>query len=164
MCGKFTKSGGQNQDDHMPLYDGSSNGYLHEEISLNAYTGNNIYIRFYINSDYEVSAKGLAIDDILIAAVGDSTIYINEIENGFYLSQNYPNPSENACFINYALEMEEPCYFLLYDQLGRLVRKDLLDGKFGHIRLDTKHLDAGMYQYQIQGSNASSEVKKMIIQ
>jgi hypothetical protein len=164
LCGKFTKSGGQNQDDHMPLYDGSSNGYLHEEISLNAYTGNNIYIRFYINSDYEVSAKGLAIDDILIAAVGDSTIYINEIENGFYLSQNYPNPSENACFINYAIEMEEPCYFLLYDQLGRLVRKDLLDGKFGHIRLDTKHLDAGMYQYQIQGSNASSEVKKMIIQ
>lgn len=110
QCGKFTNAGSTNsgQPTGEPLYDGSQNDWVLEEINLSDYLGQTILIRFQFQSDGGVTEDGFYFDDLTINVVTDSGLSVSEIsENQFKI---YPNPVENQLHIktiltNYSAEI-----------------------------------------------------------
>ncbi|MCB0558784.1 MAG: immune inhibitor A [Lewinellaceae bacterium] len=65
LCGKYTKAGNGNfQPANEPLYDGSQNEWVMEEIDISEYLGfEEVYIQFRIRSDGFVNQDGFYFDD-----------------------------------------------------------------------------------------------------
>ena len=68
-----------------PAFNGRSNdvsgavdGWLKESVSLNAYTGRQVLIRFEVLTDSDIVGHGFAVDDIAIPELG----YLNDAESG----------------------------------------------------------------------------------
>ena len=59
-------------------YNGESGGWVDESLSLNAYTGKQILVRFEMITDDAVTRPGMAIDDLSIPEIG----YADDFENG----------------------------------------------------------------------------------
>ena len=58
-------------------YNGASNGWVNESVSLNNYAGKQILVRFEMITDDAVTRPGLAIDDVSIPEIG----YADDFEN-----------------------------------------------------------------------------------
>ena len=92
----------------------------------------------------------------------------------FSLSQNYPNPFNPTTTIKYTLPSAEQVSLIIYDILGRQVRK-LVDKKMSAgehvIHWDGKNNDdievaSGVYFYQLEVINAGvtkTQVRKMVL-
>ncbi len=73
LCGKYTEAGSPDQIPNSPVYDGVQNEWVAEEVSLNDFLGQTIYLKFELHSDGWVEADGFYFDDVNIEIV-DSTI------------------------------------------------------------------------------------------
>ena len=108
QCGKFTNEGSENnsQPTGEPLYDGTQNDWVLEEIDLSDYLGEQILVRFQFESDGEVRADGFYFDDLKINVLDETLGTSNFLETAFNV---YPNPVENLLNIqttatNYSVE------------------------------------------------------------
>ena len=119
QCGLFTNEGSSNegQPTGQPLYDGTQNNWVLEQIDLSDYLGEEITIRFKFESDGEVRADGFYFDDLTINILDDGTL-----SNADVLASQfsvYPNPVTNLLYIttpknNYTLG--------IYNIQGQLIR------------------------------------------
>ena len=65
QCGKYTNFGNVNNGQFEgPLYDGEQNSWVVEQIDLDDYLGQNIRIRFILNSDDANNFDGFYFDDL----------------------------------------------------------------------------------------------------
>ena len=114
-----------------------------------------------------INLIGAVINDILY---GDTTVVSvtdkKTIQpSAFKLFQNYPNPFNPSTTIQYEIPKESFVKIIVYDILGREVKK-LLDeekpaGEY-QIKLDTKDLSNGVYFYQLK-AGTFIKTKKMIL-
>ena len=119
QCGLFTNEGSSNegQPTGQPLYDGTQNNWVLEQIDLSDYLGEEITIRFKFESDGEVRADGFYFDDLTINVLDDGTL-----SNADVLASQfsvYPNPVTNLLYIttpknNYTLG--------IYNIQGQLIK------------------------------------------
>ena len=58
---------------------GSSNGYVQSRYNLSAYTGNTIYLRWSLGTDYIGSGYGWWLDDIKVVTCGTSPTIFNDV-------------------------------------------------------------------------------------
>ena len=85
LCGKFTHSGGINQDVDNPLYDGTQSTWVKEQIDLTNYIGQSIKIRFKLVSDGGVNADGFYFDDLKITIISStSDVDDNNLSNNSF--------------------------------------------------------------------------------
>ena len=99
QCGLFTNEGSSNggQPTGQPLYDGTQNNWVLEQIDLSDYLGEEITMRFKFESDGEVRADGFYFDDLTVNVLGDGTL-----SNADVLASQfsvYPNPVSNLVYI-----------------------------------------------------------------
>ncbi len=99
QCGLFTNEGSNNggQPTGQPLYDGTQNNWVLEQIDLSDYLGEEITMRFKFESDGEVRADGFYFDDLTINILDDGTL-----SNADVLASQfsiYPNPVSNLLYI-----------------------------------------------------------------
>ena len=88
-----------------------------------------------------------------------------EIPEQFSLYQNYPNPFNPSTNIRFALPMESFTEIIIYDAIGRFVKKLLsvkLNAGTYETDFDASNLSSGLYFYKIQ-AGTYSETKKMLI-
>ena len=119
QCGLFTNEGSSNegQPTGQPLYDGTQNNWVLEQIDLSDYLGEEITIRFKFESDGEVRADGFYFDDLTINVLDDGML-----SNADVLASQfsvYPNPVTNLLYIttpknNYTLG--------IYNIQGQLIK------------------------------------------
>ena len=55
----------------------ANDGWIHEKISLNNFTGNEIMVNFQVLTDFEAVGRGLALDDIAVPELG----YFSDVES-----------------------------------------------------------------------------------
>ncbi len=68
LQGNYTEPGtGSFQPNGQPLYDGTQNNWVNEEINLSAYTANQVKLRFELKTDGSQTRDGWYVDDIGIA-------------------------------------------------------------------------------------------------
>lgn len=83
------------------------------------------------------------------------------------LFQSYPNPANDAAYINFILPQASNVSLKLYDVEGNLV-KTLIDGEYYEAevkletKLDTKGLVSGTYEYRLE-ANGKIAAKKLTI-
>ena len=99
QCGLFTNEGSSNggQPTGQPLYDGTQNNWVLEQIELSDYLGEEITMRFKFESDGEVRADGFYFDDLTVNVLDDGTL-----NNADVLASQfsvYPNPVSNLVYI-----------------------------------------------------------------
>ena len=99
QCGLFTNEGSSNggQPTGQPLYDGTQNNWVLEQINLSDYLGEEITMRFKFESDGEVRADGFYFDDLTVNVLDDGTL-----SNADVLASQfsvYPNPVSNLVYI-----------------------------------------------------------------
>ena len=74
--GQYTNPGvGSFQPSGEPLYDGVQLDWVHENIDISDFIGENINLRFILKTDTYVTADGWYLDNIKVTAFGDATAF-----------------------------------------------------------------------------------------
>lgn len=102
QCGNYTTAGTDNgfQPEGEPLYDGTQNDWVLEEISLTDYIGETIIARFQLRADNFQRRDGFYFDDLTFNILEPGVLTVNDIKNEFGV---YPNPVKNILNITTAL-------------------------------------------------------------
>lgn len=86
------------------------------------------------------------------------------IDRGYYISNAYPNPTNNATKIDYVLPQNvNEGVILFYDLQGNEIKRFVVDRTFSTLLVSTADINAGTYYYQLQTSGQSSGGKKLIV-
>ena len=165
LVGKYTHPGGSSQIVGSPLYDGVQATWVKEEINLSNFVGQNIKIRFTLQSDNGVVADGFYYDDLSVSTI-DGTVGIieNNPANENVISDAIPNPAKTEFQLNYSLNKNNNNSSLyIYNSLGQEVYNLKLPNNKGNLHIITNSWENGVYFYMIKGNNYRSEIKKLII-
>ncbi|MCT4583194.1 MAG: M14 family zinc carboxypeptidase [Flavobacteriales bacterium] len=163
QCGKYTNSGSDDQATGEPLYDGMQNAWVKEEINLSEYLGQNISARFQLVTDQAVKEDGFYFDDFQINVIYGSNI-AEHSNQSVYISQNVPNPSNGTTSIYYQLgENYANTALILFNQVGKQIRKYPIANSKGQVTINTNELAAGVYFYHLTNNGTSSETYKMMV-
>lgn len=163
QCGKFTGIGNNNQAEGEPLYDGLQNAWVKEEIDLSDYLEQSILARFKLVSDQAVTEDGFYFDDFNINVIYSSNGIEELGTNGYYLSQNSPNPSNGNTTIHYQTNNNAINDFVLINQVGKIIKTEQLTNKKGQVNINTSDLAAGVYFYYLTDGESVSGSYKMVI-
>ena len=161
ICGKYTKIGSASQLPGEPLYDGSMADWVHEEMSLNDFLGQNILIRFRLVSDSFSEYDGFYFDDLKVEYIDSSSVGIKNADAGLYISQPVPNPATNQTNIHY-YNAAPGSTMVIYDVYGQTVWKKSVSGS-GKIVVPMDGFSNGMYSCFVQmPDGTSSKAMKLI--
>lgn len=166
LCGKHTVLGNSNQVLNEPLYDGTVMGWVKEEVSLDDYLGQQLYLKFQLVSDPAVNGQGFRFDNMHVYTVGeeiDSTsVAISSEKDEIRIDQNIPNPANSSTLINFRGKQDLSTKILIYDAVGRLFDQILISGA-PSIQINTSKYAEGVYFYKVQTSGETSATRKMIV-
>ena len=154
QCGKFTNNGSTNsgQPTGEPLYDGTQNDWVFEEINLSDYLGETILVRFQFESDGSENGDGFYFDDLTINVVTDSGLSVSESTNNQF--NIYPNPVENELHINTVLTDYSAEIYTLQGQ-----RVFVSKNNTGSQLLDYSKFASGIYLLKLTSENTSQTFK-----
>lgn len=159
QCGNYTNTGTGNQDSGNPLYDGTQSTWVKEEINLSEYLGETIIFRFQIVSDNYVTEDGFYFDDFEVSTINVSTQSVGETDMAL---GGYPNPAKDVFTISFN-PFDAIGDLVITNNLGEIVLVDRVAGQSGNIHIDLSGFSSGVYFYQINNGERSSEVKKMMV-
>jgi len=164
LSGKYTKTGNSNQAYGEPLYDGTMNDWVQEEISLNDFVGDTISLRFQLNSDTYVEGDGFYFDDLTVSVISSTTgIVHHPVTNTIYVSKAYPNPATEQVNIAYNLNgISQTATYQLFSVNGSQMATGTLTGNSGTLRLKVNNLIPGIYFLKI-GAKGRTVVRKVMV-
>jgi carboxypeptidase T len=158
LCGKHTLSGTINQELGKPLYDGKSNGWVKEQISLNNWLGQTVKFRFIMKSNFFwYSADGFYLDDFRVVGLMGNPTAIEAHPSSHILI--YPNPSSDHITIDSKTKQ------LKSIQLTDINGKTLINMNTTQYlnKIHTQHLPQGMYFIHITFEDNSKLVEKLAV-
>lgn len=133
--------------------------FAQRSADVSAYAGQDIYIAIHHNAN---DMFILYITDLVLT---EGPASVSEINNGFVLAQNSPNPSNASTTFNYSLTNNSDVTFDVYDVLGNIVftqsEANQAAGEH-HLGMSTANLANGMYYYSIT-VNGQKETRKMTV-
>ncbi len=164
LSGKYTKPGSTNQIPGSPLYDGVQSTWVNEQIDLSGFVGQNIKIRFTLQSDGNTEADGFYYDDITISSIDGGVGIIENNSSDNTISDAIPNPAYNEFQLNYSLDKTiKNGALVIYNSLGQEIYNLNLPNNQGNMHISTESWENGVYFYMIKGNNYRSDIKKLII-
>jgi len=139
------------------------NTWFKESISLTAYEGKNVILRFRLEVTGSEGSTGWYLDDLVLETFTDvaETQYVNE----FKLEPNYPNPFNPSTLIVYSLPAQSKVTLKVMNILGQdlvtLVDEVKPAGR-NEITFDASNFPSGIYFYRISASG-HTQTRKMIL-
>jgi len=167
LCGNYTTMGNSYLDDDQPLYDGTQNDWVKEEISLNEFIGQKITLRFYFWSDQFVEGDGFYFDDLTVSKLGgiETAISDFQVNPNILLGQNSPNPTDGWTTFSFAVPNSLSSLELAtYNTLGQEVnRQNISSTNKGNIQLDTSTFQNGVYFSRLESHTGTSNVVRLTV-
>lgn len=160
LCGKYTTSN-NSIDNGNPVYTGVRSQWVKEDVSLDAYIGSQVLIRFVLQSDWGSETDGFYFDDFTAEILDTNSSSVNEHLNPTFIGQNIPNPSGDETFVplrNSAQGMIE-----IYSQIGELVYVQSVAANSNGVLVSTANLAEGVYSYRFVSEGVASQSKRMVI-
>ena len=167
LCGRYTNSGTNHQDENEPLYDGLQQTWVAEQLSLEDYLGDSaVRLKIRLVSDIWVTDDGFYFDDFKVNVLTPNVSSTQLLENeNALLGQNQPNPARLKVYIPFNLSsaINEPLTLRIVDVLGRNVWESVVQaGQLG-IEVEVDNWTEGVYTYQLLGGNYQSKPLKMVV-
>ncbi len=138
LCGNYTVLGNENQDEGQPLYDGEQYDWVREEIDLNDFLGESIYIQFKLYSDQYVERDGMYVDDIEVTGIPSESVGIDD--QTLLELIIYPNPSSGEYQL---IGLKNDAKWTVADVHGRLVKQGTANSTSNVI--DLRSVPTGAY-------------------
>ena len=158
LCGNYTNVGTDDQHEGFPVYDGTKNEWIFEDINLDFLRGNNVLFRYRFKSDQSNNYDGFYLDDIKVVAMKNNNVGIEESKD--HSIRISPNPASEFFIIDNG---NAPVSKLtIIDNLGRIVKKQELNPYTPNQKVNISELRKGIYSLIID-SEGVKEVKKLII-
>jgi hypothetical protein len=88
------------------------------------------------------------------------------LDNGYYLSQNKPNPFSDNTIIDFTIPRDEPVKLTLMNQYGAVVRVLVDEQRMAgnhQVVINGKHLPSGMYIYILKAGDFVKTSKMIVI-
>ncbi len=93
LCGKYSKAGALSRNRNLPVYTGRQLTWVNEEIDLTDYTGQNISIRFTMESTNNSTRDGMYLDDIKVLAYDEGAVTdTRQLDETQFETRIFPNP------------------------------------------------------------------------
>ena len=153
QCGLYTNEGSSNnsQPTGEPLYDGTQNDWVLEEIDLSDYLGETILVRFQFRSDNGLRADGFYFDDLEINILDEN---LGVLDSEVSLFNLYPNPVENVLHITTPLDNYEINVYNIQGQIIE-IKKDLQ----GSMTFDFSGYSSGIYLMKFSSEKTTHTFK-----
>lgn len=161
--GQYTIPGNGNQATGEPLYDGTQNSWVQEEMNLIDYVGNEVKFRFTIISDSYVTGDGFYFDDFTVSAVNIYTSVVSPDGNKYSVSEAYPNPANNRTLFLYELPASGRHFISLYDQTGARVKFLELDNSKNEAGFELSDVAPGLYYYRLESDGYTAPARKLVV-
>ncbi len=164
--GKYTVTGNEYQAQGEPVYDGFQTDWVLEEINLSEYIGNNVTFRFLLKTDQSVNEDGFYFDDFSILVVENATVGLSEnpIKQPVVISNPIPNPATDQVKFNVMVNQPmNDLYFNVYSATGQQIYSQNLADGINHLKINTENWKPGIYYYRTEGTNTTSEMKKLVV-
>ena len=162
MHGKYSSYGNYYLDPSSPVYDGTQNEWVQEEVSLMDFANKSITLRFKFYSDSFVKEDGFYFDDLTVSVISTITGILPNNENNLFVSDAYPNPAEDAFSIQYKLKDNDNAVFELYDLSGNRLQTIQLNDNKGILNIQLSDLPAGVYYFRLKDGKQVSKSSKLI--
>ena len=166
QCGNYTVPGIQQgwqagvQPDGEPVYEGTQSSWVLEEINLSDYLGQEIQVRFQLESDGGVRMDGFYFDDFQISYTTDGNTD-GLIENTIDI-KTFPNPANDEVVISTSAVMSNGSV-MVYDQSGKLVIDQPITEQSNKFIINTAALPQGMYTVRIESNNVFAKPVKVAV-
>ncbi len=145
LSGNYTKTGNDYQDPGQPIYDGTQNEWVKEEIPLMDYLGEQVKFRFKLVSDDYETRDGYYFDDFQISWV-DNLVGVNEDTKYAMNIKVFPNPVSDM--LSFKLP-EENLNVRIYNVLGAEVER--FDSQNRPVyRKNIQDWKPGVYFYEVK--------------
>ncbi|MGV6861986.1 MAG: M14 family zinc carboxypeptidase [Putridiphycobacter sp.] len=159
LCGKYTTIGNGNQDNGQPLYDGTQDTWVFEEVDLSDYLGeSNVQFKFRLVSDQAVTADGFAFDDFNILTDHVSDLGLDNQQTDIF--KLYPNPTNDQITI-YTTPNNNINHVEVYNNLGQLVTT--IKGNSNKCKVNVSDFENGVYFVKIYNANNQIVTKKFTV-
>lgn len=147
QCGKYTNFGiVNNGQPEGPLYDGVQNTWVNEQINLDDYLGQNIRLRFILNSDEGTNLDGFYFDDLKLNVPQISTL--SAVSSEIQKFRIYPNPTNSMLNINTSLI---DYLIKIYNLMGQLLYTK--ESNDGIQRINVSDFTTGLYFIEVSSNN-----------
>lgn len=166
VAGKFTHPGNSNQAVGEPLYDGTHNEWVKEEISLQNYIDKQILIRFALTSDVYVVGDGFFWDDMTVTVVDLATgVGSNNVLSKSDFISIQPNPASETARITFNSDKvtSGTNTLMIYNSMGILMHHRPVSPGENEVKLDVTTWPSGIYFCGLVSENVMISVKKFIV-
>jgi hypothetical protein len=149
LCGKYSRPGNTFQDFNQPIYDGTQNSWVKEEMSLNDFIGsNNVKLKFVLASDNFEEFDGIYIDDLNVWAISTG-VGVEDVASSNF-SGIYPNPTTGNIKVNYEIPAEKQATIQVTNSLGENFDEIIVPKNSQNIAIDLSNLANGIYFLQLK--------------
>lgn len=159
LCGEYTKTGNNNQDEGQPLYDGFQTSWVEETVDLSDFIGQTVIFKFKLESDLYVNEDGFYFDDFKILfneGAGSSTEkFVNKKLN------IYPNPSNDKVFIDVPQDFKNG-KIVVMDMTGRKVIEHNVMKNQGSVWIDLSLVSKGSYNVILTSDTQNFQGKLIV--
>lgn len=160
LCGKYSSYGSDDQNESEPVYDGFFTEWVQEEISLNAFLGNLVKIKFTFNSDQTHNFDGFYLDNIAILSYKYTTALDEFNESSPVIV--FPNPAQNTLHVSFPASTVFPVLLTLTDLSGKVIIKKQIFHQ-GDSRINIQSLLPGTYILGIYGNDSPAVFRKITV-
>ena len=130
----------------------AANQWRNDSVSLNAYLGQDVSIKFVNINDF---GNSLYIDNVNI----DVTTGLNQLNNSAGTLSISPNPSDGK-FILYSNQTSHESYILtVYDINGKVITEDIFPTNNRSHAVDISNFAKGVYFIKVEGQNSIQRLK-----
>jgi PKD repeat protein len=130
----------------------AANQWRNDSVSLNAYLGQDVSIKFVNINDF---GNSLYIDNVNI----DVTTGLNQLNNSAGTLSISPNPSDGK-FILYSNQTSHESYILtVYDINGKAIKEDIFPTNNRSHAVDISNFAKGVYFIKVEGQNSIQRLK-----
>lgn len=162
QCGNYTVPGvsgnGSVQPEGEPVYEGTQNNWVLEEIDLSDYFGQEIMVRFVLMSDGGVTDDGFYFDDFKISHNGWGL----GIQEEIWTMQMYPNPTEGNLFLHFD-QVQDYRKVEIMDLAGKIVAVCEFNAVNDQVVIDLSSLNTGMYLLNVKNRSGQIMSKRKVI-
>jgi len=163
LSGKYTKTGTEYQDPGKPVYDGIQSTWVAEEVSLEPFLGEQIYLRFRLTADSYVTGDGFYWDDMSVTIID---LYTGTDEQGPDTKASVygpmPNPASKAVSFICASEASAGLNLVVFNASGQKVAEQNMPSS-GRFTLDVDHWNSGIYFFQVKADGIIQKSGKLLV-
>jgi hypothetical protein len=163
LCGKYTVNGELTQAFNEPVYHLAKFDWVKEEMSLNDFLGQDIFLRFQIITDPFQEYDGFYFDDLKIEVITNNIDITKGKTPDVYLSAPFPNPSNKTAVINYS-NVDRGSTLFIYDAVGKVIWTKLISTENGNIQIHSGTFNSGLYTYLLKSPQGTiTKTKKLVV-